>query len=337
MKERGIVTDTDALQLLYKMSQESTVIKAAEEQQAKILDADYSKNEMNEHVKSLDYLNAEQKSELLQAHKSYPTSFGCGLGRLNIEPIRLELKEGEKPYHAKPFAIPHAYEATTRTKTQRRNGLPVTKYVPRFSGHPTAAVTLDGSSHPADFVNLYLPFERNPHDTRQTKFPSFAMFTTWTNTKALMAGAGDAIYKEHKPFTSEEMRQHFGLYLLQGISPLPVSRSCCGEGYCLPILRPKRRAKTQTLQGIFLQPRITLMVSRTKRKSLIRRLTRSSTVSTRRDRCFGCVSQPFCRRTDNRIQGQTQAQATNILQMSRRWLSNGGHLRRCIHIPGVFP
>ena len=44
MKERGIVTDTEALQLLYKTSQESTVSKVAEERQAKILDADYSKN-----------------------------------------------------------------------------------------------------------------------------------------------------------------------------------------------------------------------------------------------------------------------------------------------------
>ena len=65
MKERGVVTDTDALQLLYEASQESTVIKAAEERQAKILDADYSKIEMNEHVESLDYFDAEQKSELV--------------------------------------------------------------------------------------------------------------------------------------------------------------------------------------------------------------------------------------------------------------------------------
>ena len=86
MKERGVVTDTDALQLLYEMSQESTVIQAAEEGQAKILDANYSKIEMSEHIESLDYLSADQKSELLQA-----------LGKLNIEPIRLELKEGAKP------------------------------------------------------------------------------------------------------------------------------------------------------------------------------------------------------------------------------------------------
>ena len=103
--------------------------KAAEERQAKILDADYSKIEMNEHVESLDYLDAEQKSELVQALKSYPTLFGGGLGKLNIEPIRLELKEGAKPYHAKPFGIPHAYEATTRKEIERFEKLGILKRV----------------------------------------------------------------------------------------------------------------------------------------------------------------------------------------------------------------
>ena len=36
MKKRGIITETYALQLLYEMSQESTVIKAAEEQVNKV-------------------------------------------------------------------------------------------------------------------------------------------------------------------------------------------------------------------------------------------------------------------------------------------------------------
>jgi len=108
MKERGTVTDTDALQLLYKTSQESTVSKAAKERQAKIVDANYFKIEINEHVESLDCFNAEQKSELLQALKSYPTLFGGGLGKLNIEPIRLELKEGA-----------NAYETTTRKEIER--------------------------------------------------------------------------------------------------------------------------------------------------------------------------------------------------------------------------
>jgi len=51
---------------------------------------------MNEHVESLDCLNAEQKSELLQALKSYPTLFRGGVGKLHIKPISLELKRRSK-------------------------------------------------------------------------------------------------------------------------------------------------------------------------------------------------------------------------------------------------
>ena len=77
------------------MSQESTGIKAAEERQAKRLDADYSKDWDERACRITRLLDRRpKKSELLQALKSYPTLFGGGLGKLNIEPIRLKLKEG---------------------------------------------------------------------------------------------------------------------------------------------------------------------------------------------------------------------------------------------------
>jgi hypothetical protein len=129
MKPRGIVTDEEALHLLYHMSQQSTVIKEAEERQAKILDADYSKVEMDEHVDSLDYLSTEERKELLATLKCFPTLFGGGLGRLKIDPIHLELKEGARPYHAKPFSIPHAYEKTTRKEIERFEQLGIWKRV----------------------------------------------------------------------------------------------------------------------------------------------------------------------------------------------------------------
>jgi len=42
MRPKGIVTDEEALELIYQMTQEPTIIKQAEERQARILDADYS-------------------------------------------------------------------------------------------------------------------------------------------------------------------------------------------------------------------------------------------------------------------------------------------------------
>jgi hypothetical protein len=51
--------------------------------------------------------------------KNFPTFFGGGLGMLNIKPVRLELIDGAKPYHARPLPIPQSLEATTKTEMKR--------------------------------------------------------------------------------------------------------------------------------------------------------------------------------------------------------------------------
>jgi hypothetical protein len=51
--------------------------------------------------------------------KKFPTLFGGGLGMLNIKHVRLELIDGAKPYHARPFPAPQSLEATTRTEMKR--------------------------------------------------------------------------------------------------------------------------------------------------------------------------------------------------------------------------
>jgi hypothetical protein len=38
--------------------------------------------------------------------KKFPTLFGGGLGMLNINPVRLELIDDAKSYHARPLPIP---------------------------------------------------------------------------------------------------------------------------------------------------------------------------------------------------------------------------------------
>ena len=50
---------------------------------------------------------------------------------------------------------------------------------------------------------------------------SIEQLTKWTNTKAIMNGAGDQMYRDLKPFTCEEIRRHLGIYILQGIVPSP--------------------------------------------------------------------------------------------------------------------
>jgi hypothetical protein len=47
--------------------------------------------------------------------------FGGGLGMHNIKPVRLELIDGVKPYHAIPFPVPQSLEVTTKTEIKKIN------------------------------------------------------------------------------------------------------------------------------------------------------------------------------------------------------------------------
>jgi hypothetical protein len=50
--------------------------------------------------------------------KKFPTLLGGGLGMLNIKPVKLELIDGVKPYHARPFPDPESLEATIKRKSK---------------------------------------------------------------------------------------------------------------------------------------------------------------------------------------------------------------------------
>jgi hypothetical protein len=51
--------------------------------------------------------------------KKFPTLFGGGLGMLNIKPVKLDLIDGAKPYHARPFPVIQSLEATSKTEMKR--------------------------------------------------------------------------------------------------------------------------------------------------------------------------------------------------------------------------
>ncbi len=129
MNEPGKLGNRSVMRAAYSATQYDATLKSAEERQAKILDADYSKVDVAEFVSSLDYLDSTQKELLTSLLSAYPTLFGGGLGRLNIEPVTLELKPGARPYHAKPFNIPKAYEKPTKTEVARFEKLGIWKRV----------------------------------------------------------------------------------------------------------------------------------------------------------------------------------------------------------------
>jgi hypothetical protein len=92
--------------MLYHTENEPDILQEAEKRQNRILDADYRKVEVDPFVEELKHLTMDEKQILSKTLKKFPTSFGRGLGMLNIKPVILELIDGAKPYHAKPFPVP---------------------------------------------------------------------------------------------------------------------------------------------------------------------------------------------------------------------------------------
>jgi hypothetical protein len=67
-------------------------------------------------VQELADLTKDEKQVLGETLNKFPTLFGGGLGMLNIKPVKLELIDGAKPYHARPFPVPQSLEATIKRK-----------------------------------------------------------------------------------------------------------------------------------------------------------------------------------------------------------------------------
>jgi hypothetical protein len=99
--------------------------------------------------------------------KKFPTLFGGGLGMLNIKPVRSELVDGEKPYHARPFPVPHSLEATTKTEMKRLTDIDVFN---RISDSDWAAHIFIGAKKTGE-VRILTDFRRLNAQIRRKPFP----------------------------------------------------------------------------------------------------------------------------------------------------------------------
>jgi hypothetical protein len=134
---------------------------------------------------------------------------------------------------AEVFERPRFSGSYERAITQRNgrqsydaNGNVRTEAVTRKKGGPDPAFVakhkLTVHSHPADFLEVFIPYKTNPYNTT-CEHPSIQTWTKYTNAKAIMsqAGEGGAIYPDYKPFSMHELRQHLGLYIFNGLNPSP--------------------------------------------------------------------------------------------------------------------
>jgi hypothetical protein len=117
-------------------------------------------------VQELAHLTEDEKQVLGKTLKKFPTLFGGGLVMLNIKPVRLELIDGAKPYHARPFPVSQSSEATKKEV----KSLTAIDVFNRSSDSEWAASTFIQAKNKGD-VRIITEFRRLNAQIKRKPFP----------------------------------------------------------------------------------------------------------------------------------------------------------------------
>jgi len=105
-------------------AQEPISTRNATKRVIKILDAKYDKTDPPAVVNdNCSHLTPLQQEKLLSLLLKYELLFDGTLGDWNRPPISIELKEGVKPYHGRPYPIPQIHKATLMKEINRLVGI----------------------------------------------------------------------------------------------------------------------------------------------------------------------------------------------------------------------
>jgi hypothetical protein len=166
-ENQSYIHNDDILHMLYHAENEPDILQEAEKRKNCIIDADYRKVEVDPFVEEFKHLTMDEKQILGKTLKKFPTLFGGGLGMLNIKPVRLELIDGAKPYHERPFPLPQSLEATTKKEMKRLTDIDVFN---RSSDSEWAAPTFIQAKNTGD-VRILTYFRRLNAQIKRKPFP----------------------------------------------------------------------------------------------------------------------------------------------------------------------
>ena len=108
---------------------ETEVLQEASTHLQKILDAKYAPVDLNKVVQMCRHLTEDEKHQLHALLCKYKHLFDGTLGTWQNEPYNIELKEGAKPYHSRPFPVPKIHEHTLKVELDRLIKLGVLKCI----------------------------------------------------------------------------------------------------------------------------------------------------------------------------------------------------------------
>ena len=113
------------------VSETNTSVGASTARVQHILDAKYEKADLIKVSQKNKKLSQKDQRKLLQLLLKYEPLFDGKLGVWKDADYEIELKEGAKPYHSKPYPIPRAYEETLKKEIERLCRIGVLKKVNR--------------------------------------------------------------------------------------------------------------------------------------------------------------------------------------------------------------
>ncbi len=109
-------------------AQELISTRYATKRVIEILDAKYDKADLSAIVRdNCSHLTPLQQEKLISLLLEYESLFDDTLGDWNRPPVSIELKEGAKPYHGRPYPIPQIHKATLMKEINRLVGIGVMK------------------------------------------------------------------------------------------------------------------------------------------------------------------------------------------------------------------
>jgi hypothetical protein len=101
-------------------AQEPVSTRNATKRVIEILDAKYDKANLPAIVRdNCSHLTPLQQEKLLSLLLDFESLFDGTLGDWNRPPVSIELKEGAKPYHGRPYPIPQLHKATLMKEINR--------------------------------------------------------------------------------------------------------------------------------------------------------------------------------------------------------------------------
>ena len=85
-----------------------------------IIESKYTPADLSKIVEECTHLNLKEQKQLLQTLQKFEDLFDGSLGTWKTEPIQLELKDPNcKPYHARPYPVPHSQEKRLKEEIKR--------------------------------------------------------------------------------------------------------------------------------------------------------------------------------------------------------------------------